>query len=239
MLPVRRSYNQKFLAGNTFGRIRDNSKKNASVVRSSKKHSHDLCSSRFLIGEADMKKWLFRCLISLALAGPMMLLSVALANADQVGLRTERVSCLACHPEFQSVWEMGQHARTGSNASFIEAWEAQGKPGDCMTCHATGYDEAEETWVADGVVCAACHPGSSDKHIDDAANNPMPIDRSAKFCGQCHSDTYFDWQASGHYGNGLDCVNCHDPHGTELKTGDPSTLCDNCHVQMASRCTLP
>jgi predicted CXXCH cytochrome family protein len=80
------------------------------------------------------------------------------------------------------------------------------------------------------ITCTACHDAS-------AANHPMePItaNRDPEFCGTCHTETHFDWEASEHRSSELGCISCHDPHGTELKTGDASSLCTSCHGMRAS-----
>ena len=55
------------------------------------------------------------------------------------------------------------------------------------------------------------------------------MSHAAKQCGECHTDTLFQWQSSQHGESDLTCINCHDPHGTDLKTADTSELCASCH----------
>ena len=62
----------------------------------------------------------------------------------------------------------------------------------------------------------------------------MPSDRSAEFCGSCHTETFFEWQVSGHKSEDLDCIGCHDSHETSLKAYDASVLCSTCHATRAS-----
>jgi predicted CXXCH cytochrome family protein len=99
-----------------------------------------------------------------------------------------------------------------------------------MTCHTTGYDPDAGTWDQTGVGCSVCHDPSITNHPIE----PMASDRSAELCGECHTETFFEWQVSGHRQEDLDCVGCHDPHGTELKSYDASTLCATCHRTRAS-----
>jgi hypothetical protein len=94
-----------------------------------------------------------------------------------------------------------------------------------LFCHTTGYDPTTNTWEEDGVACIACHEEKFGEH----PTNPIGIDRSADFCGGCHSETLFEWQVSGHRQDGIECVDCHDAHGAELKAFDTSMLCGNCH----------
>lgn len=179
-----------------------------------------------------MNKLFFRLTLGLLIAGPMILLSVAMADADPAILviQAQDTECQICHQEFQAAWEMGSHASATSNEVFNEAWVVQGSPVECMSCHATGYDEAAGTWVDEEITCKACHSSATENHPLE----PMTVDRSPQFCGDCHTETFFDWQASAHRSNELACVSCHDPHANELKTGDSSSLCATCHGPRAS-----
>jgi predicted CXXCH cytochrome family protein len=63
----------------------------------------------------------------------------------------------------------------------------------------------------------------------------MGSDRSSKLCGDCHTETYFEWQVSAHRSEGLECTGCHDPHATSLKARkEPGDLCASCHRSRAS-----
>ena len=84
--------------------------------------------------------------------------------------------------------------------------------------------------MAEGVGCEACHSPLQENHPME----PMAAERSAKLCGNCHTETYFEWQVSGHRQQDLDCISCHDPHATGLNSYDASTLCAACHRNRAS-----
>jgi len=185
-----------------------------------------------------MKRLIFRFLIGFLFAGLMAMLSLALVQAgpptqsDQPPQPPQpaQVECQICHAEFQAAWEKGAHGRTTSDPVFKEAWEAQGSPRQCLTCHTTGYDGATDTFGAEGVTCEACHSPIPANH----PNDPMPADRSGKLCGSCHTETFFEWQASKHRQTDLACLSCHDPHATNLKGKTPATLCMTCHRDRAS-----
>lgn len=83
-----------------------------------------------------------------------------------------------------------------------ENWpsDAYSFEGNCVACHVTGLELANNTWKDDGVQCEACHgPGGKHVNIADAASrNPDPeeitalldaihISPDAQICGQCHS----------------------------------------------------
>jgi len=186
----------------------------------------------------------FRLLISCVCAGAMAWLSLALAQSaasspspQDVAVSpvlqegpTTQLNCYLCHADFQAAWEQGAHGRTTSDPKFKEAWEAQGSPRRCLTCHTTGYDGTTDTYKSEGVTCEACHSPIPADH----PAQPMPSDRSGKLCGGCHAETFFEWQASKHRETNLACVSCHDPHATDLKGKTPSNLCMSCHRDRAS-----
>jgi predicted CXXCH cytochrome family protein len=66
---------------------------------------------------------------------------------------------------------------------------------------------------------------------------PMPTGDNGELCGDCHQETYFEWQASYHRDMELACSGCHDPHQTTLKEEDPATLCASCHRERSTNFT--
>jgi hypothetical protein len=163
-----------------------------------------------------------------------MLLTFAFAQADAVEVKPlagqAELICPACHESFQEAWETGAHANAAKNEVFQAEWDKQGKPGECMQCHTTGYDPETGTYKADAITCEACHDTTAANHPME----PMAADRSAKQCGSCHAETFFEWQASAHRESGLDCIGCHDPHGNQLKAQDSAQQCSSCHRDRAS-----
>jgi hypothetical protein len=169
------------------------------------------------------------------IALPLMVLTFALASAnapqaDEPPNPAASLACNMCHEDFQKAWKAGAHGQATNDPAFKEAWEAQGEPQECLNCHATGYDPATGHYEAEGITCQACHGKNADNHPME----PMPAERSAKLCGECHSETYFEWQASGHRAEGLDCQGCHDPHATDLKAANASETCATCHRARSS-----
>lgn len=181
-----------------------------------------------------MKKLMIRLMLGLVFAIPLMLLATAMAQASPIVAAPAREAtlsnCVVCHAEYQNTWEHGSHGQSATNAAFLADWKAQGSPAACMSCHATGYDANTQTWKTAGVTCEACHGPINADH----PKTPMPVDRTGKTCGNCHTETYFEWQVSKHRANGLSCSSCHDAHATKLKAGDPSILCATCHQTMSS-----
>ncbi len=176
-------------------------------------------------------------MIALLFAG--VTLVAAEASSQPSMSQQSELPCEGCHAQFMEEWQNGPHGQATSDPVFNEAWEAQGKPGNCLVCHTTGYDPDTGTWVQDGITCEACHGPIPDDH----PKSPAPIDRSPILCGSCHSSARFEWeewQTSAHYKRDMTCINCHDPHQATLKQvppdgseifADTSHLCTNCHSE--------
>lgn len=176
-----------------------------------------------------MKTWLLRLVIGLAFAVPAVLVTFALANAKDPAAPVRTEECSVCHPNSYDTWREGAHGQAVSDPAFNEAWVAQGSPERCLSCHTTGYNASTGEFVSEGVNCAACHGPVPDDHPDE----PMPVNRAATACGNCHTETLFEWQVSQHRQNDLTCAACHDPHATGLKSETPSELCGACHRERA------
>lgn len=174
----------------------------------------------------------FRLLLGLVMA---LMFGVAtyfgvLAGPTEQGGSLESENCQVCHPVLYLSWEKSAHGQALVDPVFQEKWEQQGNPRECLICHTTEYDPMTNTWVADGITCQACHSPISDDHPLD----PMPTNRSAALCEQCHSQTVFEWKISVHRLFGLDCVDCHGQHSTTLRAEDTADLCASCHRERAS-----
>jgi predicted CXXCH cytochrome family protein len=182
-----------------------------------------------------MNKWILRIGVGLAVAVPMVLFTAAMAGADDSAQTptSQNVPCQTCHSEIQEAWTNGAHGHATVDPTFRAAWEQQGQPRECLTCHTTGYDPVTDAYKAEGITCEACHSPIPANHPKD----PMPTVRSAALCGTCHTETMFEWQASQHRQIGVDCIGCHDPHAAGLKQADDTTLCAACHKDLASNFT--
>lgn len=179
-----------------------------------------------------MKKILVRLFYGLLFAVPLMLVTFALAqaaNKPQAG-PVSSLDCKQCHASIFNAWETGFHGKSMSDPEFVKDWEAKGKPNECLKCHVTAYDPATNTWKADGITCEACHSPITENH----PLAPMSTNDSSKMCGDCHTETLFEFQASNHSQKGLDCISCHDQHATTLKVADAGQLCSSCHKENAS-----
>jgi predicted CXXCH cytochrome family protein len=167
---------------------------------------------------------------------PLMLLTYAFAQAsppmesDPQGEMSQGLDCQGCHPAFYESWENGLHGQSWDDPVFQNAWQEQGEPGECIDCHVTGYDPGSNTWAADGVTCERCHNPAPANHPQE----PMPVARTSELCGDCHTETFFQWQASVHRQADLGCETCHDPHGSQLLAEDDAVLCATCHKARSS-----
>ena len=186
------------------------------------------------------EKTLISLMFALLFAGVTL---VAVSAQDDtpppVAAREETEDCATCHEDSQMSWQNGPHGQAKNDPIFVNAWTDQGKPGACLTCHVTGYDEATGTWKEDGVTCAACHTDEGGQH----PKTTMKVDSTAGTCGTCHTDTRFGlqaWEGSTHYQKGMDCSSCHDAHSASLKVTvnlkdptlqDASRLCISCHEE--------
>jgi predicted CXXCH cytochrome family protein len=178
-----------------------------------------------------MKRLMIRLLVGLAFALPLMLLTTALVVAEPAPAPSQQVTadnCLACHSKINDSWMVGAHGKAATDEKFLAAWKDKNNDPTCMSCHSTGYDKVSQTWQAEGVTCVACHPLNPNH-----PKEPMAVDRTGKLCGTCHTETYFEWQASTHRNNDLACSSCHDPHQTNLKAADSATLCATCHQKLS------
>ena len=181
------------------------------------------------------RQWSTRLFFGLLFALPAVLMSVALTQASELPqVETPNgIECKVCHENFQEAWEDGAHGQATNDPTFREAWQEQGSPARCLTCHTTGFDAVSGLSKADGVTCEACHSPITENHPQE----PMSADRSAGLCGTCHTETFFEWQVSKHREVDLACVGCHDSHGTTLKAEDASKMCATCHRERASNFT--
>jgi predicted CXXCH cytochrome family protein len=183
----------------------------------------------------SMKRWILRGMIGLAFAVPIMLLTAAVAAAHpSASPPAGQFTCLACHRDTQEAWAEGSHGKAADSEAYLADWMARGQPKECLACHTTGYDPIEDSYLAAGVACEACHSPAPNDH----PNEPMPSDNSGRLCGSCHNETLFEWQVSKHREVNLGCLACHDPHATALKGTqdgeDGSELCASCHRERAS-----
>lgn len=177
-------------------------------------------------------RWLRRSAVGILMALPLALTAglFAQTSAAAPAPQAEGPECFVCHDKMHDVWETGAHGQAAVDPIFREAWEAQGSPSSCLTCHASKYDALSGEVQEMGVTCVACHGD----YIEGHPAQPMPTYRSATTCGQCHGETHFEWKASRHSGFSGGCIGCHDPHAASILTEEASSLCASCHQTKAT-----
>ena len=167
-----------------------------------------------------------RTIFGICCAFVALSLTFAVGEAGRTGQEGPiRTDCLECHESVVLHWEQSGHGLAGSEPAFLEAWEEQGSPAECLSCHVTGYDEATGEWETDGIACSVCHSQPSGPHPETV----MPTDPSSRLCGSCHTETEAQWRVSAHGQGEMACIRCHNPHTTGLKVGNMRDLCTTCH----------
>lgn len=135
--------------------------------------------------------------------------------------------CGECHEEVNTQWENSAHGHASVVQAFLDAWAAEDNNPECLSCHTTGFDPDTSTYEKEGVGCATCHPSDPAEHPQKI----MQTDISSRLCGQCHVDTFAEWETSEHGQEELSCARCHNPHTNELKAGSMQDTCRACHKE--------
>jgi hypothetical protein len=107
-------------------------------------------------------------------------------------------------------------------------WEKLGEPRECLRCHSTDFDIATGEYAAEGIACSTCHYLGEYSPVHPA--QIMFTKSDTESCGECHLETFADWQVSAHGESDMTCVNCHNPHTNMIKQENVSTLCQTCHT---------
>jgi hypothetical protein len=135
-------------------------------------------------------------------------------------------TCGECHQDVYATWQTGAHADAMSSASFQEAWAGVGQLDECLACHSTGFDPNTGAMTTPDVTCQACHQKMGDQDHPPAM---MTVEVEAERCGECHTDTFAEWQLSGHGKRGIACASCHHSHSQALRIEPAPELCHQCH----------
>lgn len=134
--------------------------------------------------------------------------------------------CRECHAtEFQA-WSGTPHAKASFDPIFQTFLLREERPGECFSCHATGYDYTTGQFVLAGVTCEACHGPYRADHPEKS----MTIAASKDLCGTCHTSTLAEWTSSRHGKAGITCTACHEVHTQKTRSPEhTNTLCADCH----------
>jgi predicted CXXCH cytochrome family protein len=134
--------------------------------------------------------------------------------------------CRECHvAEFQA-WSGTSHADASFDPIFQVYLQQVAEPGECFSCHTTGYNSTTGRFVLAGVTCEACHGPYREGHPGES----MTIATSEDFCGTCHTSTLGEWASSRHGGAGVTCTACHEVHTQKTRSAETTNaLCTGCH----------
>lgn len=134
--------------------------------------------------------------------------------------------CRECHQEEFQAWSGTIHAQASFDPIFQTYLQQVAEPGECLSCHTTGYDSNTGQFVLAGVTCEACHGPYRPQHPEES----MKIASSEAMCGTCHTGTLAEWQSSQHGQVGVTCIDCHEVHTQKARTTENmNTLCTGCH----------
>ena len=167
-------------------------------------------------------------LFGLAIVGGLLSLQPVHAQGgpgeDHTGER-----CADCHVDYQDAWATGVHASAYDDPVFQDAWADSNNDPECLTCHTTLYQPHDGSFLDTNIHCEACHG------LNPADHPPaeLAVNRNTSACGDCHTDTFAQWQHSPHaftedMGT-VACSTCHNPHGQTLRFDSVDALCLNCH----------
>jgi predicted CXXCH cytochrome family protein len=140
-------------------------------------------------------------------------------------LTTSGAACRECHLDVADMWSHSPHAHAYDDPTFQEWWEGQGKPGDCLSCHTTGYQATSGTFTAEGVSCEGCHGEVQADHPPAVVTTKA----DTEYCGGCHTTTHSEWRLTGHAAADVGCMDCHDPHSQKALFEVADDMCLNCH----------
>lgn len=135
--------------------------------------------------------------------------------------------CKVCHLNVTDSWKHSPHAHAFNDPYFQQRWKGLGEPGDCLSCHTTGYQASTNTYHVEGVSCSACHGEVKADHPPAV----VPIRADTEYCGVCHTTTLHEWRLTGHASAQVGCMDCHDPHSQKRLFAVSDDMCINCHKE--------
>lgn len=134
--------------------------------------------------------------------------------------------CRECHEAEFRAWTNTTHAQASFDPIFQTYLQQVEEPGECFTCHTTGYNAVTGQFVLAGVTCEACHGPYRPEHPEES----MMIATSEDLCGTCHTSTLLEWQSSRHGHVGVSCLACHEVHTQKTRAAaNTNALCADCH----------
>lgn len=146
-------------------------------------------------------------------------------GAQQSGEVQSSEACAECHAEEYEAWQDSTHSTASQTSDFQAAWVRSGRLDECLICHTTSIDTKAGEVSMEGVTCQACHTTEGDNHPPAL----MSVSVSSDSCGECHENTYKEWQISRHGERSIECAACHTSHSQTLRKLPADELCRQCH----------
>jgi DmsE family decaheme c-type cytochrome len=145
--------------------------------------------------------------------------------------RPDLRGCESCHGPGSNHW--GRSAGIGD----FELATADESDNACLACHKDDNyvpDYAATTHFKKGVSCLSCHALHDQTNKHNLRNAPDAL------CLSCHEAKRIDFAKFSHHPtdgsslrSGLNCIDCHDPHGGSgraMLDGGKDELCFKCHA---------
>jgi nitrate/TMAO reductase-like tetraheme cytochrome c subunit len=141
---------------------------------------------------------------------------------------TSPQQCRICHEAEFAAWSNTTHAEASFDPIFQVSLQKIAEPGECFSCHTTGYDSVTGRFVLAGVTCEACHGPYRPDHPQES----MAVAASEELCGTCHKNTLAEWKSSHHSRAGVTCADCHEVHTQKTReAANANLLCARCHTE--------
>jgi len=161
--------------------------------------------------------------------------STAASEPNQVASPTPMptstpLACNECHLDINNAWSASSHAQAFDGETFQDRWRGMGQPGECLTCHTTGYQTNTGHYNAAGVTCESCHGPA----VADHPPAIVSVQADTDYCGRCHPPTLSEWRLSAHAAAGVGCIGCHNPHSQGPLVTTTDEVCLNCHQKNMS-----
>jgi predicted CXXCH cytochrome family protein len=135
--------------------------------------------------------------------------------------------CRECHASEFQAWSGTTHSDATFDPIFQMYLQEAQRPGECYSCHTTGYNSVTGQFALAGVTCEACHGAYQDGHLVDTMLILAPPE---ELCGTCHTSTLAEWQSSRHGAADVTCTDCHEVHSQKTRVADnTNSLCAGCH----------
>ena len=142
--------------------------------------------------------------------------------------------CRECHTSEFQAWSNTTHSQASFDPIFQFSLQQVAEPGECFSCHTTGYNSTTGQFVLSGVTCEACHGPYRPEHPEES----MTVAAAEDLCGMCHTGTYAEWAASQHSKARVTCADCHEVHTQKPHaTDNTSALCADCHQNQTQDAT--